>query len=362
MPDTTTPAEALLRSVIDAYRAYRRRGVAPAPNQYGDLVRAIEMAEAALAAPAEGQQPAEPGQRWHAGWLVSNSEGDEEFINNETALQGRHYKGGAPLALSASFERAAPRPGHADGFIVSERVVPPEIAKIARNLHTQDNRITYNPLFAVQQKRRIYGLDVGYCDNAEWILDGETWTPEDGEEPPADARKVGYIDIWEFVTGGFTEQGCKDYIAANGHNLREPRIYAYGSYRKAQPDMRHPKIQALIGSKARREIELRIAEDLLDDPAHEISGTDGDYWLPLHDKIVALQQQAQPAHADGRASDLAAELRECREALKFAESKLTNMQPHIEQACYPGRAKFIDNYVDPVIDRIRAVRAKGGAA
>ena len=119
MPDTTTPAEALLRSVIDAYRAYRRRGVAPAPNQYGDLVRAIEMAEAALAAPAEGQQPAEPGQRWHAGWLVSNSEGDEEFINNETALQGRHYKGGAPLALSASFERAAPRPGHADGFIVS---------------------------------------------------------------------------------------------------------------------------------------------------------------------------------------------------------------------------------------------------
>ena len=41
MPDTTTPAEALLRSVIDAYRAYRRRGVAPAPNQYGDLVRAI---------------------------------------------------------------------------------------------------------------------------------------------------------------------------------------------------------------------------------------------------------------------------------------------------------------------------------
>ena len=312
-------------------------------------------------------------------------------------------------ALAAPAEAQQPaEPGQADGFIVSERVVPPEIAKIARNLHTQDNRITYNPLFAVQQKRRIYGLDVGYCDNAEWILDGETWTPEDGEEPPADARKVGYIDIWEFVTGGFTEQGCKDYIAANGHNLREPRIYAYGSYRnaefialrkwlmslesaaslvratpkaeavatlhddgcftaqvlaeQAQPDMRHPKIQALIGSKARREIELRIAEDLLDDPAHEISGTDGDYWLPLHDKIVALQQQAQPAHADGRASDLAAELRECREALKFAESKLTNMQPHIEQACYPGRAKFIDNYVDPVIDRIRAVRAKGGAA
>lgn len=64
---------------------------------------------------------------------------------------------------------------------------------------------------------------------------------------------------------------------------------------QSEPDMRHPKIQALIGSRARREIELSIAEALLDDPAHEISGTDGDYWLPMHDKIVALQSDAPVA-------------------------------------------------------------------
>lgn len=37
--------------------------------------------------------------RKFAGWLVSNSEGDDEFINNPTALAGRHYKGRSPLLL-----------------------------------------------------------------------------------------------------------------------------------------------------------------------------------------------------------------------------------------------------------------------
>jgi len=37
------------------------------------------------------------------------------------------------------------------------------------------------------------------------------------------------IDV--FVTGCFTEQGCKDYINRNSHNLNKPFIYAFGSYR-----------------------------------------------------------------------------------------------------------------------------------
>ena len=112
--------------------------------------------------------------------------------------------------------------------------IPPQIAAIIERLHTQDNRITDNPLFAVQQRRRIYGMNADYCDNAEWILDGETITLDPGEAPPDRAQKVGYVDKWEFVTGCMTEQGCKDYIVANGHNLHAPRIYAYGSYRNAE--------------------------------------------------------------------------------------------------------------------------------
>jgi hypothetical protein len=54
------------------------------------------------------------------------------------------------------------------------------------------------------------------------------------EPLPDGVRRLGYIEVWEFVTGCLTEQGCKDYIACNGHNLREPRIYAYGAYRNAE--------------------------------------------------------------------------------------------------------------------------------
>jgi len=98
-------------------------------------------------------------------------------------------------------------------------VVPDEIAAIIVHLHTQNNRITQDPLFAVQQKCRMYGVDEERCDGVERDEDGFT---------------VGYVDRWDFVTGCLTEQGCKDFIRANGHNLNEPRIYAYGSYRNAE--------------------------------------------------------------------------------------------------------------------------------
>lgn len=40
-----------------------------------------------------------PHCRTVLGWLVSNEEGDDAFVNNASALAGRHYKGGDPIAL-----------------------------------------------------------------------------------------------------------------------------------------------------------------------------------------------------------------------------------------------------------------------
>jgi hypothetical protein len=67
-----------------------------------------------------------------------------------------------------------------------------------------------------------------------------------------------------------------------------------------EPDMKHPKIQALIGGKARREIELQIVEQLLDDPDCDLSAMDMEYWHGLHDKLrekltAALAQPAPDA-------------------------------------------------------------------
>jgi hypothetical protein len=45
-------------------------------------------------------------------------------------------------------------------------------------------------------------------------------------------------------------------------------------------------------------------------------------------------------------------------ALRQAEELLTNLQPHIPQACMAGRSSLIDGYVDPALEIIRAAIAK----
>jgi len=66
----------------------------------------------------------------------------------------------------------------------------------------------------------------------------------------------------------------------------------------ADPDMRHPKIQRLIGSNARKDIEMRLVEELLDDPDADMSPMAMEYWNNTHDKLrAALKASAQPALA-----------------------------------------------------------------
>lgn len=125
--------------------------------------------------------------------------------------------------------------------------VPDELNAIGHLLRTQDNRYTDQPMFVVQQRRRITGIDTGYCDNIVWLHAEGDYTEADATEhaelesefkESGRERKgwirTGYNDVWEFVTACFTEQGCKDYIARDGHNLKEPRIYAEGSYRNEE--------------------------------------------------------------------------------------------------------------------------------
>jgi hypothetical protein len=55
----------------------------------------------------------------------------------------------------------------------------------------------------------------------------------------------------------------------------------------ATPDMRHPKIQSLIGRAARQSILLSLVEKILDNPSgDECTASDMEYWEPLHDRLV----------------------------------------------------------------------------
>lgn len=98
-----------------------------------------------------------------------------------------------------------------------------QLKAIAARLRTQDNRITENPMFCVQQKKRDPVPDGFSCDTV-WVLDGEEVDKEEGEANE-DAKEYCVRERWETVLVAFTEEGCKEYLRQNGHNLSEPRIY-----------------------------------------------------------------------------------------------------------------------------------------
>jgi len=99
-----------------------------------------------------------------------------------------------------------------------------DMLAIGEQLRTQDNRITAEPMFCVQEKRREYGFDLKCTDQTVWI-DQESGEYEESDTEKPGYEEVGYKDIWHTVMVAFTEAGCKDYLRQNGHNHNEPRIY-----------------------------------------------------------------------------------------------------------------------------------------
>lgn len=104
------------------------------------------------------------------------------------------------------------------------------LAKIGALIKTQDNRCTADPMFCVQQRRRMVGFDANYAERFCWhntedcedtIFDDD---PNFKEPEGKQWEKFGYVDEWETVMVAFTEDGCKEYLRQNGHNLSHPRI------------------------------------------------------------------------------------------------------------------------------------------
>jgi hypothetical protein len=90
---------------------------------------------------------------------------------------------------------------------------------IGERLRAQDNRIPENPMFCVQTKHRDLVPD-GFSTETIWVLAGE-----EVDKDTEDAEEYCIRERWETVMVAFTEEGCKEYLRLNGHNLREPRIY-----------------------------------------------------------------------------------------------------------------------------------------
>lgn len=121
--------------------------------------------------------------------------------------------------------------------------------EMAQDIRTQDNACTAEPIYIVQQRQRMYGIDPDLCDDGKivWLdlmNDHEELSGEEAEflekayqknfEEPENFTRTGYIDQWEFVQPFFTRKGAEEYIEANRHNLKEPRIYVDSAYRNKE--------------------------------------------------------------------------------------------------------------------------------
>ena len=105
-----------------------------------------------------------------------------------------------------------------------------EMAQIGERLRTQDNRITADPIFLVQEQVRIYGINTNYDPKIAWLhgdesvevdagtaKDLESAYEQDGNDEPEGYRRVGYAERWEFVMCFFTEAAADLYIAQMRH-------------------------------------------------------------------------------------------------------------------------------------------------
>jgi len=118
-----------------------------------------------------------------------------------------------------------------------------KLAPIGDELRTQDNLGTSDPVFIVQQKRRIYGGDEGYGDHV-WVNDGCEADEEDHkrfdeldrnfDEIPEGWSRLDYVDVFDFVRACFTRKAAERYLEENRHNLTEPRIWTDTAYRNRE--------------------------------------------------------------------------------------------------------------------------------
>jgi hypothetical protein len=93
------------------------------------------------------------------------------------------------------------------------------------------------------------------------------------------------------------------------------------------------------------DLEQRLAERIIAEAYADGRITSG---------ILAERLIRERAEAATRIEALEAEVARLRGAVQKADDHLTNLQPHIPQACYPGHEGFIDSHVDCAQEILRA--------
>lgn len=117
-----------------------------------------------------------------------------------------------------------------------------ELKQLKHELETQDNFCTAEPIYLVQSKRRIYGLDAAYADadSRVWLDDAEGIEASEFEAAVLDTEDeeiisfwgldedsytlTGYVDVWEFVASFLAMRAAEEFVHARRHSGSELRI------------------------------------------------------------------------------------------------------------------------------------------
>lgn len=141
-------------------------------------------------------------------------------------------------------------------------VLLPRLKELAAQVKSQDNACTAHPIFVVQQRRRIHGMDSNYSDQFEWIhCEGGVADPEEHEqfeaayddslEEPDGWTRAHFVDVWESVQPFFSRADAEAYILRNRHNLCDPRIEVDSAYRNEEWQLIRALLLALQDSSRR---------------------------------------------------------------------------------------------------------------
>jgi len=123
--------------------------------------------------------------------------------------------------------------------------LPDLLQRMQVSLNTQDGRYTSDPFYCVFSKREIvvdadYGHDRVFWWHQERHIEADDRTARRLDALRDDCRETGdwvklaVKEIDHFETACFTEQGCKDFLEIQGHNLSKPFIYATSLFRNRE--------------------------------------------------------------------------------------------------------------------------------